>query len=512
MKQFRPYSLLILGIALLVLFGADSTSTSAAPVAQTNACQFQLGFAALRAALPDRVGDCLDNEQFNATNGNAEQHTTAWHRNGGLLVWRKADNWTAFTDGGTTWINGPSGIQSRPNAGPCFAWESCRTSTSEPPSTRTGTPVLTAPLLRPIDLSIPEKYRTGRLATPRQLNVPPGFSASVFASGLPGARFMALGSDGTVYVTGISSGRVLALPDRDRDGIADSVDTWAQGLSAPHGITIHDNHLYVGEQNQIVRFTMGSAGQRTSEAQVVVPGLPAGGGHRTRTVGFGPNGKMYVAVGSSCNVCEETDDRRAAVSVYDADGSAGRIFSRGLRNAVGFVWRPGTTEIWASNNGRDNLGDDIPPEAIYQLRDGAHFGWPYCNAPNVPDPQFGRPEFCKTIDTPAAMFQAHSAPLGLRFYDGNSFPNTYRGDLFVALHGSWNRSSPVGYKIIRIPFNGGSTPGTPEDFATGWLPADNTRANVWARPVDLLVTPDGALLVSDDDGGTIYRIAYTGGA
>jgi glucose/arabinose dehydrogenase len=181
---------------------------------------------------------------------------------------------------------------------------------------------------------------------------------------------------------------------------------------------------------------------------------------------------------------------------------------RGLRNAVGFVSRPGTSEQWATNNGRDHLGDDMPPETVYRLRDGGNAGWPHCIPPNIPDPQLGRPEICRTVDPPAAMFQAHTAPLGLRFYDGKQFPESLRGDLFVALHGSWNRSTPIGYKVIRIPFASGS-PGPAEDFATGWMATDGNRGSVWGRPVDVLVAADGALLVSDDDAGAIYRIAYS---
>jgi glucose/arabinose dehydrogenase len=362
----------------------------------------------------------------------------------------------------------------------------------------------------PVTLDVAPQFRSGRLAEPRTLTLPNGFKANVLAAGLSGPRFMAIGPGGTIFVTGMTSGQIYALPDRNSDGVADEIQVWADGLRQPHGLAFHDDYLYVGETNRVVRFRVGPNGARQGDPELVVPELPSGSGHWTRTVGFGPDSKLFVAVGSSCNVCEENDQRRAAISIYNADGSDGRVFMRGLRNAVGFVWRPGTTELWATNNGRDQLGDDLPFETVYRVRDGGNAGWPNCYpAPGgiLPDPQFGQPNVCETVDPPAVTFQAHSAPLGLRFYDSNSFPEAVRGDLFVALHGSWNRSEPVGYKVIRIPFASGN-PGQAEDFATGWMASEGDRSSVWGRPVDVLVAPDGALLVSDDDGGAIYRITY----
>jgi glucose/arabinose dehydrogenase len=386
------------------------------------------------------------------------------------------------------------------------------------PSAVAATPATDAPA-RPaasgaraaVTLDVAPQFRLGRLTQPRTLTLPTGFRANVFAAGMNGTRFMALGPDGTLFATGLSGGQVYALPDGNRDGVADAVRVWAEGLRQPHGIAFRDGYLYVGETHRVVRFRVGPDGARQGEAEPVVPELPTGGGHRTRTVGFGPDGKLVVAVGSSCNVCVEDDPRRAALSVYEADGSAGRVLMRGLRNAVGFVWRPGTAELFATNNGRDQIGDDVPFETVYRVRDGGDAGWPHCYpAPGgpLPDPQFSRPDGCGAFDPPASTFQAHSAPLGLRFYDGTAFPQALRGDLFVALHGSWNRTTPVGYKLIRIPMAGGN-PGPAEDFATGWMADEGNRGSVWGRPVDVLVAPDGALLVSDDDGGAVYRIAYT---
>jgi glucose/arabinose dehydrogenase len=220
---------------------------------------------------------------------------------------------------------------------------------------------------------------------------------------------------------------------------------------------------------------------------------------------FGPDRHLYVAVGSSCNNCEERDGRRAAVYRYRSDGSDGKPFATGLRNAVGLAFRPGTGELWATVNGRDWLGDDRPAEYVTLVQDGAFYGWPHCHwtaAGLLPDPELPRSDRCRTTRRPSVLYQAHTAPLGLAFYTGTQFPAEYRGNLFVALHGSWNRSAPVGYKVIRVRLDGA----VPEDFATGWLVGNRS----WGRPVDLAVAPDGALFLSDDSLGAVYRITYRG--
>lgn len=360
----------------------------------------------------------------------------------------------------------------------------------------------------PVTLEVAPQFQVGQLTETRTLTLPAGFQANVFAAGLVSARFMTIGPEETIFVTGMESGQIYALPDRNRDGVADEVQVWAEGLNRPHGIAFHESYLYVGETNRIVRFQVSPNGVRQGGPEPVISDLPSGSGHWTRTVGFGPDDRLFIAVGSSCNACEENDERRAAISVYNADGSGGRVFMSGLRNPVGFVWHPDTGEMWATNNGRDQLGDDVPFETVYKVRDGGNAGWPYCYpSPDglLPDPQFGAPDSCQTVDAPAVTYQAHSAPLGLRFYDGENFPEAMRGDLFIALHGSWNRSVPVGYKVIRIPFSGGM-PGQAEDFVTGWMASEGDRGSVWGRPVDVLVAPDGALLISDDEGGVIYRV------
>jgi glucose/arabinose dehydrogenase len=460
------------GAAILALLLA-----LAPPAAAQAPCTFVLGFAQLRQLVgAATVGDCLEDEHANPANGDALQRTT-----GGLLVWRKADNWTAFTDGHRTWLNGPFGLQRRLNS-ERFDWEG----------------------VRAVALAVPPGMSVGRLATPRQLSRPPGFAASVFAVGVEGARALALGPTGDLYVSATEPGRIYRLPDRDRDGVADRVELWGDGLSLPHGLAVRDGYLYVAETGRVVRFRLGPGGERAGAAEPVVADLPSGVGHYTRTIAFGPDGRLYLSIGSSCDACPETDERRAAIGVYGPEGR--RVLARGLRNAVGLAFRPGTAELWATNNGRDNLGDDLPPETLYLVRDGMDAGWPRCLPGGAPDPQLGRAADCAGVESPAATFPAHVAPLGLRFYDGVLFPPEYRGSLFVALHGSWNRSSPVGYEVVRLPFDGGR-PGQPEPFLSGFLPPGSRQADVWARPVDLIVAPDGALLVSDDDGGIIFRIA-----
>ncbi|MBA3947817.1 MAG: PQQ-dependent sugar dehydrogenase, partial [Herpetosiphonaceae bacterium] len=309
---------------------------------------------------------------------------------------------------------------------------------------------------------------------PQPVQVPQGFVVSVYAEKLGSPRGLALGPDGRVYMTDIQGGRVLRFSQTaGADGLY-AGEVVVKGLDEPHGITFHDNQLYVGETNQIDRFQ--HQGDGWGPKQVIIPNLPTGG-HRTRTVLFGTDGKLYVAVGSSCNVCEEKDPRRAAVWQYNADGSGGRLYTKGLRNAVGLALRPSSDAIWATTNGRDMLGDDLPPETINILADGADFGWPRCHAGRIVDPDHGSPNTCQGTAKPAVEMQAHSAPLGLAFYTGKQFPAAYQGSLFVAFHGSWNRTAPTGYKIVRIPVDANGKAGPVQDFAVGWL---NGTA-VWGR-------------------------------
>jgi glucose/arabinose dehydrogenase len=340
----------------------------------------------------------------------------------------------------------------------------------------------------------------------KSIGLPPGFAISVFAEGLEGPRMMALGPDGQVYVAERGAGGIIRLPDADQDGRADRVEVLADGLEAPSSLAFFkDGSLYVGETRRVLRFPALDGQEGYGEPQVVIDDLPEGG-HNTRSVLFSPDfNDLFVSVGSSCNVCEENDPRRATIMRYNPDGNAGRVYADGLRNAVGITIRPGTDQLWSTNNGRDFLGDDLPPETVYLVEEGKHYGWPYCHSGRIIDPQFGTPGSCQDVEAPKVEMQAHSAPLGLEFYSGESFPIEYQGDLFVAFHGSWNRSQPVGYKLVRIPIDGDEV-GAVEDFAVGWL----ENGNSWGRPVDVLTAPDGSLLISDDAGGRIFRIYYAG--
>ena len=340
------------------------------------------------------------------------------------------------------------------------------------------------------------------------IRLPAEFTIDFFAKDLGNARFMTLDPRGTLLVSVPRSGRVIALPDDNRDGQADAAVPVVEGLELPHGLAFLDGKLYVAETGRVVRFDYDPATRRVRGAPTaVVPDLPARGQHWTRTIAIGPDRRLYVSAGSSCNSCEERDPRRAAITRYDLDGRSGAPFGTGLRNAVGIAFRPGTSELWATVNGRDWLGDDRPSEYVTRIDQGGFYGWPYCHwttAGPVVDPDLGGGDRCKAARRPSFLYQAHTAPLGLAFYTGSQFPPEYHGDLFVALHGSWNRAVPVGYKVIRVRL--GEASPVAEDFASGWL----VGGRAWGRPLDLAVAPDGALYVSDDTLGVVYRIAYRG--
>ena len=346
----------------------------------------------------------------------------------------------------------------------------------------------------------PGPYDTVAIAG-HSLYVPHGFKINIFAEGIAGVRTLVLGPGNVVYAAESGAGKILRLPDANADGVADSVQTVLSGLSYPFGLAFRGDTMYVGETNRVDRFNPGS-----TTPIVIVPNLPTGG-HSTRTVVFGPDGKMYVSVGSSCNICDETDSLRAAVSQFDPDGTHGKVFARGLRNSVGLAFNPTTHELWANNNDRDNLGDDLPPEHLNILKDGKWYGWPKCYLPGKPNPEYSGAD-CSTVEPPAGTFQAHSAPLGIAFYTGTQFPAEYQGDAFMTFHGSWNRSVPTGVKVVRVHLQAGKVVSS-SDFVTGWLPPGSTSTSTrWGRPVSLLVLSDGSLLVSDDDGGRIWRVRY----
>jgi glucose/arabinose dehydrogenase len=323
------------------------------------------------------------------------------------------------------------------------------------------------------------------------LDVPEGYAVSVFADGLQGPRFMAVAPDGTLFVAERGADRVVALPDADSDGIADGVVEVGSGYGSAHDVMFADDGtLLVAGTESVWRVTLD--GQIEVGRDVLVGGLPTGG-HSTKTLAVLPTGQVIVSIGSSCNICEEEDDRRASVQLVTDEGL--RPYMTGLRNAVGLWVDPDTGRAWATNMGRDLLGDDQPPETLYELVEGADAGWPRCHAGTLRDPEFGTDaSACDGVAAPAATFPAHTAPLALV---------GWRDHLVVALHGSWNSSVKVGYALWWIAWDGAAA-GTPEPFASGFLPDGATDA--LGRPAGLAVGADGALYVSDDKAGFVYRI------
>src|SRR6478609_4672796 len=341
-----------------------------------------------------------------------------------------------------------------------------------------------------------------------KLSVPAGVAVTYFVKGVDGVRFMALSPDGVVYASQPDKGRVVRLPDANNDGVADSIVVVVSGLAQPHGLAFHKGALYVAATDGVVRVALGADGRATG-SPVYVNRFSGGGGHWSRTIVFGADSAMYVSVGSTCNLCVEQSTDRAAVLRFNEDGSGKRVYASGLRNAVGLAVEPTTGALWASQNERDNLPpdhQDLPPEEINILTDGGDYGWPYCYGDRVPNPEYNDAARCARTIPPAAKLQAHSAPLGMSFLArATRLPAAYRGDLLVAYHGSWNRDTPTGAKVVRVRVVGGK-PGEVEDFITGWQRADGSR---WGRPVDVLVAGDGAVLISDDASGAIYRVAQS---
>lgn len=336
----------------------------------------------------------------------------------------------------------------------------------------------------------------------QSIKVPPGFETGLFAR-VPGARSLALGPPGVVFVGTRGEGKVYAVRDADGDGRADEVLTLAEGLAQPNGVAFLKGNLYVAEINRILRFD-DITGRLTDppEPRVIYDGLPTEIYHGWRYIAFGPRGLLYVTIGAPCNVCDR--EGYGKIIRMRPDGSGVEDFAHGVRNSVGLDWHPETGVLWFTDNGRDWLGDNRPPDELNRAPEtGLHFGFPYCHGAALPDPEFGAGHRCGHYVAPVQELGPHVAALGLALYDGGMFPAQYRYDVFIAEHGSWNRSEKIGYRISRVRLDDARAVGY-EPFATGWL--EGGRA--WGRPVDVLVDRDGALLVSDDKAGAIYRISY----
>ncbi|GAC1433964.1 MAG: sorbosone dehydrogenase family protein [Chloroflexota bacterium] len=339
------------------------------------------------------------------------------------------------------------------------------------------------------------------------LVTPAGLRVTVYATGLPAARFMARGPGGAVFVGSWSAGTVSVVLPAPGGTRARRVITLLSGLTVPHGVAYEKGLLYVAEEGRVTAWRYNAATASVSGERVVVGYLPTGGRHVTRTVSIGPDGMLYVSVGSSCNECVDATNR-GVILRYRLDGSGGMIYARGLRNAVGLAWQPETGRLWATDNGRDLLGEDVPPDEIDLIHQGGNYGWPYCWGNGRPDPAVASsPGYCASTTAPVVGLQAHSAPLGAAFTTGSRLPAAYRGGLIVAYHGSMYRSQLTGYKVVYIPVSG-THGGAAQDLITGWLPSAVGGAGaVWGRPVGVLVAADGSVLISDDDAGVLYRLA-----
>lgn len=340
----------------------------------------------------------------------------------------------------------------------------------------------------------------------QRIRVPEGFHISTWFGGIPNNRVLRFTDAGDLLVSSPRTSRIYLLKrDGNGDGKPDGSTILMEGLNDPHGLALRDGYLYVAETDAVLRVKFDAAsGTVHGDRERIITGLPGGGNHWRRVIDFGPDGWLYVAVGSSCNVCIEDDPRRAAINRFEPTTWRGEIYATGLRNSAGFDWQPGTDVLYATDNGRDLLGDDFPPCELNRVTQGGFYGWPYANGDKVPDPDFGtdQQKVAQSL-APAFAFGAHNAPLGITFYEGTAFPERYRGAAFVALHGSWNRSTKAGYKVVALFFNPDGTI-RQEDFITGF----EENENVIGRPTYFAVGPDGALYVSDDYSGAIYRVAY----
>lgn len=378
-------------------------------------------------------------------------------------------------------------------------------------------------ILRAGDL--PPPFATPSAANPSRViprpadarpRVPEGFRADLFAQGLKHARWLAVAPGGDVFLIEPRADRITLLRDRDGDGRAETVTTFAEHVRDPQGIAFAGDYLYVADQRQVWRYPYEPGQSRAAGAPELVTAegaLGAGGGHRTRNIAVHPDGSsFFVAVGSRSNRAVEPLPR-ATVQRFEADGGGQATFAAGLRNPVGIAFYPGTTDLYVVVNERDGLGDGLVPDYLTRLAPGGFYGWPHAYLGTNPDPDFGRrrPDLVAATLLPDVLFQSHSAPLGLVFYSARQFPQSYRGDAFVALHGSWNAAQPTGYKVVRVPFEKGRPIGGYENFATGFWARGETSARVWGRPAGLAVAADGSLLIADDVGQVVWRVHYAPG-
>jgi glucose/arabinose dehydrogenase len=350
------------------------------------------------------------------------------------------------------------------------------------------------------------KAPEGRLPL-HTIKLPEGFRIEVFAE-VNDARSLALSPSGTVFVGNRDGDKVYAVKDTNGDFIADKKWVIDSGLNQPNGVAFKDGHLYVAEIGRILKYENIEASLGSPPDPIVINDTyPKETHHGWKYIAFGPDGKLYVPVGAPCNICESENEIYASITRINPDGSEKEVYASGIRNTVGFTWHPVTNELWFTDNGRDRMGDDIPPcELNSAPQAGMHFGYPYCHGGTIKDPEFGDKRACGEFTAPVQPLDPHVAPLGVKFYTGKMFPETYTNQAFIAEHGSWNRSKKIGYRISLVKINDNKTSAGYEVFASGWLNEEEDKA--WGRPVDVLLLPDGSMLVSDDLAGVIYRISY----
>ncbi|MBK9530412.1 MAG: sorbosone dehydrogenase family protein [Chitinophagaceae bacterium] len=338
-----------------------------------------------------------------------------------------------------------------------------------------------------------------------KIQLPPGFSISVYAE-VPNARSMCWGQKGTLFVGNRSKDKVYAVTDADKDGIADTVFVIDKGLNMPNGVAFRKGSLYVAEVNRILRYDdIENRLGNPPKPVVVNDRLPADKHHGWKFIAFGPDDKLYVPVGAPCNICEKENKIYASIARMNPDGSGLEVYASGIRNTVGFAWHPQTKELWFTENGRDMMGDDMPADELNHAPEmGMHFGYPYCHQGDTPDPEFGANRNCTEFTAPAQKLMPHTAALGMRFYTGNMFLPEYKNQVFIAEHGSWNRSEKSGYRVMLVRLEKNKAVQY-IPFATGWL---SNNGKVSGRPVDIEIAADGAMLVSDDQRGAIYRIVF----
>ncbi|MEM9647200.1 MAG: sorbosone dehydrogenase family protein [Bacteroidota bacterium] len=344
------------------------------------------------------------------------------------------------------------------------------------------------------------------------LNLPEGFKIEVYAEGIDGARSMAMSDNGTLFVGTRNEKTVYALQDMDGDFWAEKITVLDSTLEVPNGIAFREGDLYVAEVNRLLKYSNVEQDlDNPSAPEVIYDDYPTEFHHGWKYIAFGPDGKLYVPVGAPCNICESSaeDERYATITRMNPDGSNREIYAKGVRNTVGFTWHPETGDLWFTDNGRDLMGDDIPPCELNRASEaGQHFGYPFCHGGTIADPEFGDAEHpCDNYTAPVQALGAHVAPLGVKFYTGNMFPKNYEGKVFMAEHGSWNRSLKVGYRITMVTLSGNEAVSY-EPFIDGWL--NDATQDQFGRPVDLLFLKDGSMLISDDFADAIYRVSYVG--